>query len=239
MASTSSAEAVPRCCLLELSGELRNRIYRYACTFADPIRIVATKRDTSHTKIPTFSNPSTTPPLAMTNKQIRREVLSIYYAENCFNLIDMQIGDSHRAAKFARSDAALAKLIEFEVIMGERTKLLRSVSSTAGIGRLPTESMHVTAEFEDDGRVIPSIVFRRDDGANGLAVECCTCDLGHEDGVETEKNGSMLLQIIKTFWRNKLWERRLRDEVRICLKCSMRLLDGLPYARRSTRPIPY
>lgn len=210
MASPAVA-AEPRCYLLELSGELRNRIYRSACTSEDPVRIVATKRDTSHSKIPKFSNPSTSPPLAMTNKQIRHEVLSIYYAENCFNLINIQIGDSHRAAKFARSDAALAKLVEFEDIMGERTKLLRSVSSTAGIGRLPVESMHVTAKFGDDGRVSPLIVFRRDDGANGVAVECCTCGLEHEDGAGTGKDGSMLLQIIKTFWMNKLWERRLRS----------------------------
>ncbi|KAK5124404.1 hypothetical protein LTR85_001621 [Meristemomyces frigidus] len=72
--------------LLTLPGELRNHIYRAAVVRSDPVptRILYRGRtDTKHLWSVTPGEPS----LALTRKDIRSEVLSIYYAENVFELV--------------------------------------------------------------------------------------------------------------------------------------------------------
>ena len=62
----------------KLPGELRNRIYRYAVVESEVTIILASYSEEDKTS--TFRQPE----LAMVNKHIRNEVLSIYYAENTF-----------------------------------------------------------------------------------------------------------------------------------------------------------
>lgn len=61
-----------KCHLLQLPGELRNRIYRYALVTDDDIDVTST-------------GPGE-PALLLSSKDIRQESLLIYYRENHFNM---------------------------------------------------------------------------------------------------------------------------------------------------------
>lgn len=82
-----------RCPLLELPGELINRVYQLVLVKDTPLRV------STHT----FPQE---PPLLLTNKGVHREAMSIYYGENTFD-VDLSNYDCAASVKWSSRVASL------------------------------------------------------------------------------------------------------------------------------------
>ncbi|OCK82654.1 hypothetical protein K432DRAFT_380266 [Lepidopterella palustris CBS 459.81] len=83
---TTAPTAAPIFTFMDLSGELRNQIYREALLSVDPIKVGQ----------PRSCNPvhrGGLPSLLRVSSQIRKEAISIYYGENTFNFSDESVNN--------------------------------------------------------------------------------------------------------------------------------------------------
>ncbi|CAK4034754.1 Hypothetical predicted protein [Lecanosticta acicola] len=203
--ATPSTEAEPSACfLLDLPGELRNRIWRLAVVEEKPVHVVqltaASKERDASRESPKFKAPPPQPALAATGKAIRHEVLSIHYGECVFLLAQIayqKLGPAHVSRKLALWRKSL----------GDPTRLLRharlEVYHRLWSPRAP-DSYHnfeIKAHLEQNGEIVIRIDARIGTIFSWKDTQYCKCALQtlakRSKGRGTD--GGRLLDVMRAF----------------------------------------